>query len=226
VRRFLAVVVLAVATLVAIPGQTEAATGAAAARVAFDQSHGFTQLNRAYAQRIGMSRASFERLTAPAGVETIDSRAFCSTLKIVKAAASGDVWGQACALHSTSTDKWGGWWHVSCHLHASGALQKCTFGIKYPHLVAEFNPEHDVWFAEAHLPVAATSWESQTGYTCTGFDNGEQVRFKATLHDSGFNGTGPINGYLYAVWFSNGKYTDHWNVESDLISIGSSCNIP
>ena len=93
-----------------------ATPAAADKRKTFDLSHDFVELTWAHAQKIGMGRKSFQSLTAPAGVETIEGFAGCSDvdLQIVKRAASGDVWGKACALHSTTTD--------------AGAVEGCRAG--------------------------------------------------------------------------------------------------
>jgi len=127
-RRLLAAAVLAAAVLAVTPGATVAAPTLPEKRKNFDLSHGFVELSWAHAQKIGMSRKSFESLSAPAGVETIQGSAGCTTLHIVKRAASGDVYGQACAPHSTTTDGWAGWWRVECYYNSSRA-QTCNFAI-------------------------------------------------------------------------------------------------
>jgi hypothetical protein len=219
-RRLLAVMVLAVATLAVLPGATAATLTAADKRKNFDLSQGFVELTWAHAQRIGMNRKSFESLTAPAGVETILGSAGCSQMHIVKRAASGDVRGQACALHSTTTDGWAGWWRVECYKYNTSTLQTCNFAIKYPYLISDSNALHIHWFPEENV-TGVKVWQDRTAYNCTGFANGERVFFTSSVNDR----NGDANGYRWAVRFSNGKYANGWYNNGTLFTLGSSCNV-
>jgi hypothetical protein len=206
-------------SLAAVPAAAAATPTAAEKRVARDLSHGFVKLSWTYAQELGMSRASFERLAAPAGVETIQGSAGCSSKHIVKRAASGDVYGQACALHSGLHDSWAAWWRVECHYYNSARLQPCNFKVKYP-TIASFSSTRKHTFPEANT-TGKTVWESNTPYHCTGFVNGERVQ----VQSSPFSPQGVGDGENWAVRFSNGNYSNGWFNNGTTFTLGTSCNV-
>jgi hypothetical protein len=194
-------------------------------RLANDLRLGSQILDWRLQHKLRISEAAYQQLTAPAGLETIPVRpastqgyAGCGPYQIWKRAASGDVYGQVCAVHSTVSNGWAVWASVDCFYYGSARLQTCNWAVKWPAMRA-------VGFGDLVLyheqnKTGAAQWTFTTEYRCTPFvASGHNLQVYATS-DPG------ATGYDWAVRFQNGKSTNGWWINGDIFTMGSSCYDP
>lgn len=191
-------------------------------RLANDLRLGYQILDRRLQRKLRISEAAYRQLTAPPGPETIpvstQGYTGCGPYKIWKRAASGDVYGQACAAHGTVRDDWAVWATVDCFYYRSPRLQTCNWAVKWPAMrTVTFG---DLVLYNSKNKTGAASWSFTTEYRCTPFVRNNHNLQVYPTSDRG------ATGFEWAVRFQNGNYTNGWWINGNTFTMGSSCYDP